>query len=167
MKDNGKVLSELKIDDPQQIMAHFAITDNGAILALSGPFQATQDVHGKLYYSPDGVTPLRSLIWDQKTDKELKDEMLSIALNKDHTRAAVTNPVSGIVTLVDMKEGRIIKTIHESFHSMAFDQTSNVFVGAYKQLKRLDDDFSKEDIVTLSGNELFDGAHSLLRLIST
>lgn len=167
---DGKILAEMKIKDEDQILGHFAVTKTNQILALSGPsYAAGNEAPGKLYYSPDAKAPLEEIPLPEDVLKNIKGEMLSVALNKRESRAAVTNPMGKIILLIDMKRGRFIKAVNETWRGVAFNPQTNQFVGTNPGLETIEADFSDlSEIVfqkpTDADHQIeLSGAHSLLR----
>jgi|GEM_PF-5160931 len=159
--DTGKVEQKMFAHDEDQIIGHFAVTRTGALLALAGPRPLQEKVPaGHLYYSPGRDTPLRALVWPEDAAKAIRGEMLSVALNDDHTRAAVTNPAGNRVALVDMSKGEILKVMEENWSGVAFDPVSQQFVGTHLGIETIDKNFRavtqfsigpEDSTLTLSG----------------
>jgi hypothetical protein len=138
-----KVIGEMPIPDDEQILGHFSITKAGQILALSGPKPGPETGSGKLYYSPNIHTPLKAITFDANLQNRTQGEMLSVALNTDETRAAVTNPTGKNIILIDMLAGTVIKTMQRNWHGVAFDPLQKMFVGSYPGLDVVDDTFKE------------------------
>jgi hypothetical protein len=162
MLNGGKELGRLSIEDKDQVVAHFVVTRAGQILALSGPTPGVKRQQGDLFYSPDGIQPLRRLDMPADMPKPIRGEMLSVALNADHSRAVVTNPGSEQVILVDMKEGKTLKVLPQPSKNMAFDPVRNKFIGGNKWLSLMDTAFDGQTKQSLADNILVDGAHSII-----
>lgn len=167
---DGKILNEMKIKDEDQVLGHFAVTQKNQILALSGPsYTAGIDKPGKLYYSPDGKQDLEEVVLPDDVLKNIKGEMLSVALNKRESRAAVTNPLGKTILLIDMNKGKFIKATGETWRGVAFDPLSDQFVGTNPGIETIGSDFAdlSEVIFKKQHGEVSDielsGAHSLLR----
>lgn len=161
--DTGKVVQALYAHDEDQIIGHFAVTKTGALLALAGPTPTGKAKAGHLYYSPGRDTPLKALVWPQDAAQAIKGEMLSVALNDDHTRAAVTNPAGKCVALVDMTKGEIIRVMEEDWNGVAFDAASQKFVGTHLGIETIDEDFRDVATFSLDTDEsglTLSGAHS-------
>lgn len=164
MEGKGEVLGQLAIEDDDQILGHFTITGKGQILALSGPVPRGPP-HGYLYYSPTPTEKLRRLEMGPELEAHLKSEMLSVALNGDQTRAAVTNPASGTIILVDMVEGKILTFAHQEARSVAFDRFDGKFLTGMGALTAIDENFARMEPFTLTTAApqmpATGGAHSL------
>lgn len=164
---SGEVIGQLAIEDDHQILGHFTVTGKGQILALSGPAPG-KSRHGYLYYSPAPTESLRRLTFDPALESTLIGEMLSVALNQDQTRAAVTNPASKTSILVDMEEGKVLNFVqfNQKTSSIAFDTSRNQFLTGSIVLKAIDEGFEHQEPFTLTHSNAsmpaIDGAHSLV-----
>jgi hypothetical protein len=157
---DGKVLGQLPIEDEIQSIGHFAVTKNGEVLALC---TSRKGRVGNLYYSPNLTGPLKPVKFNPDIQARLIGEMLSVALNADHSHAAVTNPASSTVILVDMKTGEVLKTQNEMLLNIAFNPKHPSFLGSFKKLKIIDDAFTHVDDFALNDpNPSLNGAHSIL-----
>ena len=160
---NGKVLRELKLDDENQIAGHYAMSKSGAMVVLSGPNPEVVRGHGHIYFSLDGKSPLQKLALSEEITKQIAGEMLSVVMDDEETVAAVTNPMGRVVLLVDVKAGKIVKTLRQELHGIAYNSSIKKFVGSNRSIFVIEKDFSKiEEIPVASGTGFF-GAHSLLQ----
>jgi hypothetical protein len=179
---SGKVISELTIDNPNYQMAHFRVTKAGQILAIGAGLTAA--VGGSIYYSPDGKQPLRwveippemqkeidaGIEWNAITRPNLRNiakEVLSIALNGDHTRAAVTYPPAGKIILIDMTQGKVVNMFDQLAkdvvgRNVAYDPVTDRLISGGLSLSYLNDTFTQHEEKSLADDVRPNGVHSLL-----
>jgi hypothetical protein len=162
----GKIIRELSIYDPNVSIGHLGIAKGGQIFALTSLVPAArQRMPGQVYYSPDGVQPLRPLDWGLGLASKLKNEMLSIVFNSDHTRAAITNPEGEMVVLVDVITGKVLKALSSPIRGIAFDSVSNQFIGNLNNLVAIDTNFNEKRVLPISNSDGFQMSHSRFELI--
>ncbi len=171
---SGKVTRELTIDDKEQIIGHFEVTKHGKIIALTSPVRqfkgndmrtASKDNSGYIYISKDGKEPLKLLDWGYQLNRQIKGEILSIALNDDHTRAAVTNPLAGNVMLLDIVNDKVIRSIDAPFRGIVWDPTLKGYIGSERNLVWIDPDFKKMTRLPIECKPGFSSSHSIFETV--
>lgn len=167
----GDVVRELTIDDDQQVIGHFQVTKHGKIIALSGPLRqmevgdmrtASKDNSGYVYISKDGKEPLKLLDWGYQLNRQIKGEILSVALNDDHTRAVVTNPLAGNIILIDLVNDKVIASIDAPFRGIVWDSELKGYVGSERDLVWIDPDFKKMTRLPIISKVGYSNAHSII-----
>jgi hypothetical protein len=154
---DGRVLETRPIKDEAQIIGHFGLAADGTVVVLTTPRAGT--VAGTIYFARPGEA-LREVALPEKED--LRGEMLSVALSEKTGHALVTNPGSGTVLMVDMKNGVLRKTFEQEAKGMAYDQKHFIATSG-KALNLLRDADGGAGVFERHvSNVLLDGAHSLL-----
>lgn len=172
--NTGKVTKELTIDDDKQIIGHFEVTKHGKIIALTSPTRqflgddmrtASKDNSGYIYISKDGNEPLKLLDWGYKLNRQIKGEILSVALNDDHTRAAVTNPLVGNIILIDLVNDKVIKSLDAPFKGIVWDPTLKGYLGTDQNLVWIDPDFNKMTRLPIECKAGYSSSHSIFETV--
>jgi hypothetical protein len=127
---DGRTLHQIQIEAKDETLNHFILTKRGQILALSGWPEVSDKFMGHIYISDTLEGPLRKLEWPKSAVAPKKGEMLSAALNEDHTMAVVTCPFSKTISFVDMVEGRIVGTVTNSSNWVAYSDAQHGFISA-------------------------------------
>ncbi len=170
----GKVVKQLPIEDDQQIIGHFEVTKHGQIIALTSPSRqflgqdmrtASRHNSGYVYFSPDGKQPLKIMDWGHRLQTQIKGEILSVALNEDHTQAAVTNPLAGNVVLIDMEKQSVIRSLDAPFRGIVWDPVSKGYIGSAEKLVWIAPDFSKMTKLPIENKAGYSSSHSILETV--
>ncbi len=95
----------------------------------------------------------------------LLDEMLSVAADADHAYALVTNPSSGHVIAVGLRDGSYATCIDVHASSAVYDDKRGVFVvagsqGLYEAANKRDVHFKPDFTRRMAGD--FEGSHSVI-----
>ncbi|MBU6235614.1 MAG: DUF1513 domain-containing protein [Alphaproteobacteria bacterium] len=167
--NDGKVLGELPIHD-DFIIGHFGLTKKNQVLALSTASYKDTNLPGNLYYSPDCIEPLKKIEIPAEVAKNLKGEMLSVALNEKEDLAAVTNPMGKTVLLINMENGTLVEAINDSWRSISYDPVNDRFIGATPNIEAIGQDFSGATPLSIKQKEgspqyEFTGAHSIIKMV--
>ncbi|MDX1921784.1 MAG: DUF1513 domain-containing protein [Alphaproteobacteria bacterium] len=171
---SGKVVRDLSIQDDKQVIGHFEITKHGQIIALSSPLSqflggdlrtASRNNAGYVYFSRDGKEPLKEMDWGHDLQMQIKGEILSIALNEDHTQAAVTNPLAGNVVLLDLEKQKVIKSVEAPFRGIVWDPLSKGYIGSERHLVWIAPDFSKMTKLPIENKAGYSSSHSILETV--
>jgi hypothetical protein len=158
----GKILRTMPADNPDAAMAHFTVTKTGKLMALSVPAADAKDQRGYVFISSDGKKPLRQMAWGEQLDAKISGEILSIALNEDHSRAAVTNPNGKVVVLIDMNEEKVIKHLDVELKGISYDPEQKKYIGTDKQMVLIDENFNDMTVFPMDNDGLgFFSSHNL------
>lgn len=162
----GRVLSRMDVDNEDQILGHFRISNHGPILALSGARPAGKDKGGRLYFAEGAGKAFRMVDLGDDVLSRIQGEMLSIALDEDRRVAAVTNPVSEIMLLVDMQTGQLKEKHKDDALGVVYDKAQRAFVATGTGVKKIAGDFLKNEPLNITTGfknkkRMLDGAHAL------
>lgn len=163
----GRVLSRMDVDNEDQILGHFRISHHGPILALSGARPNGKDKGGRLYYAEEAGKVFRMVELGEELYARIQGEMLSIALDEEKRIAAITNPVSETMLMVDMKTGQLIGKQKNDALGVVYDTSQRAFIATGAGIKRMASDFSKNEPLNIATGfknkkRMLDGAHALL-----
>ncbi|MDX1921785.1 MAG: DUF1513 domain-containing protein [Alphaproteobacteria bacterium] len=170
----GNVVRELTIDDPWQMIGHFQVTKTGKIIALTCPQKqldnynmrtADHNNSGYVYFSSDGKQSLKVMDWGHDLQTQIKGVILSIALNDDHTRAAVTNPLVGNIVLLDVVNEKVLKSINAPFKGVVWDDSLKGYLGTDRQLVWISPDFDKMTRLPIESAAGFQNPHSIIETV--
>jgi hypothetical protein len=155
----GRVLGKKLIKDENQALSHFALAEDGTIVALSSPRPQTPS--GEVYLGSVSSSDFRRLEWTDAFQKN--GEMLSVSIDKKRHVAAVTNPGGSNLFFVNMRNGE--GAGHRPMRAMgvAYDPVKEQFLfsgeGAFYADEKNGSSMALPDLKDLPS---LTGAHGLL-----
>lgn len=166
--ESGTVLDKKFIADDDQIIGHFALSQAGAIIALSSQRRSSSSNHGAIYFGHLTQPVLRRVELPEALGAKLLGEMLSIAIDETRNLALVTNPGGSRVLFIDSRDGAYLGALENKINGVVFDESLAGFLGSGKELvliKSLQDKVLPQAVSDKAGADFaaaFDGAHSIL-----
>ncbi len=165
---SGAILNEYKLDNPDLLIQHFAITDNQQVIAASAVRKWGKTIYGGVFILKTLEGQLEELTIPEAIANEAQytEEMLSVAVDNHSTVAAVTNPTSRTVTLFDLKTAKWMNTVRTGEMSgAAYENSTGCFMLEGKDgLIRLNPASGKYESINAVDfdAQTFSSAHTLL-----
>lgn len=160
--DTGEILNTQTIDEPGQMIAHFGISTDDEIVALTSPLKEDfLPPHGSLYYTKNSE-PLKKIEFPEELKEKLRGEMLSISFDSKNGHAFVTNPIGEIILKLTTKDGALVDYFESSAFGVSYNPKNNQLItSSPKGFQRLT---PKGDVLksNLNDDSHADTAHSLL-----
>ncbi len=162
----GKVLGKLTIPDQKQMLSHFALFEDGHIIALS---RGERD-NGRVYKGRVGGRSLTRIDLGADNSHEGLKEMLSVAADETNGKVLVTAEGAGRLLMFDGRSGAYQGSIlaKDGIHarSVAYDPERNWFIAASRDgVLAIPADVTPETLSERSMSLMeghFTGAHSKL-----
>jgi len=179
----NKVVDKKSIEDKDQILAHFAVTQNGSLIAIGLPRPETDPTlptdplnpgnvdlkhGGAVYFGGLDEPGLRRVVLPDDVKVKLRGEVLSIAVDEAAHLAAVTNPASKTVLFIDLTNGIYIGQIGADAYGISYDPVMKEYLCSGGKISGIPDnrkDVSPFPVKTMTGEDFpnpFTGGHNTI-----
>jgi hypothetical protein len=137
--DRRQVVETTPVEDDAQVLGHFIIAKNGAVLAVSGVLGDGNVAPGKIYFRGLADRRLREVTVPADLRAQMHGELLSLALDEGSHQAIVTVPKGEMILMIDMEHGQFVDVIMGAGDTGAvFDKGSGRFLVTNRTVGYLD-----------------------------